>query len=415
MSAHNILFISYDGMTDPLGQSQVIPYLRGLTQHGFRFTILSCEKPERYERHREEVEKILRAAAIRWAPIPYHKSPPVLSSVFDMIMLKRKARQLHKKERFDMVHTRAGTPSVVGLWMKRKWGVKFLHDIRDFFADSRLDSGSWNYNNILYRFIYHYFKRIEKKEIEGCDGMVCLTSVARDIITRLPYYPDGKIIEVIPCSVDMDLFDPSKIDALARKNLRYELGIGDSDTVFSYLGTTGGWYLTDETMQLCKRISETRDNAKFLFITPDVPETVFGMAEKAGISQRHIIVRYGSRSEVPALLSLSDYSTFFIKPCFSKKSSSPTKQGEIMAMGIPVITNAGVGDVKEIVEKYHSGVVIDSFSDHTYREVIQQIDNGNDFDPDAIREGAKDFFSLEKAVTKYLHVYNTILRKIVYT
>ena len=43
-----ILFISYDGMTDVLGQSQVIPYLAGLTKMGYTFTILSCDKPDKY-------------------------------------------------------------------------------------------------------------------------------------------------------------------------------------------------------------------------------------------------------------------------------------------------------------------------------------------------------------------------------
>ena len=93
-SMKNILFISYDGMTDPLGQSQVIPYLAGLTKHGYQFTILSCEKPERYDSHKNDVENLLKSFPIKWVPIPYHKKPPVLSSVYDVMKLKRKAKQL---------------------------------------------------------------------------------------------------------------------------------------------------------------------------------------------------------------------------------------------------------------------------------------------------------------------------------
>ncbi len=52
-----ILFISYDGMTDPLGQSQVIPYLEGLTKYGYLFTILSCDKPKMYKENKSYVEK----------------------------------------------------------------------------------------------------------------------------------------------------------------------------------------------------------------------------------------------------------------------------------------------------------------------------------------------------------------------
>src|SRR5205814_6316570 len=36
-----VLYISYNGMLDPLGQSQVIPYLKELSKLGVRFTLLS--------------------------------------------------------------------------------------------------------------------------------------------------------------------------------------------------------------------------------------------------------------------------------------------------------------------------------------------------------------------------------------
>ncbi len=38
------VFLSYDGMTDPLGQSQVLPYLEGLAASGHRIHIVSAEK-----------------------------------------------------------------------------------------------------------------------------------------------------------------------------------------------------------------------------------------------------------------------------------------------------------------------------------------------------------------------------------
>src|ERR1035437_5619203 len=95
MDKINVLYISYDGMTDPLGQSQVIPYLAGLTKFGYRFTILSCEKPAKFAHSKKYVEKILKNYPIKWVPIPYHKKPPVFSSVYDVAMLQKKATQLH--------------------------------------------------------------------------------------------------------------------------------------------------------------------------------------------------------------------------------------------------------------------------------------------------------------------------------
>jgi len=34
-----VLYLSYDGMTDPLGGSQVLPYLVGLSKLGHRITL----------------------------------------------------------------------------------------------------------------------------------------------------------------------------------------------------------------------------------------------------------------------------------------------------------------------------------------------------------------------------------------
>ena len=47
METKKILFITYDGLTDQLGQSQILPYIKGLSKMGFQFTILSCEKPDK--------------------------------------------------------------------------------------------------------------------------------------------------------------------------------------------------------------------------------------------------------------------------------------------------------------------------------------------------------------------------------
>lgn len=209
----NILFISYDGMTDPLGQSQVIPYLAGLTKSGYRFTILSCDKPERYLTNKDYVENLLKPFPIKWVSIAYHKKPPVFSSMYDVYQLYKKAKQLHATENFDMVHTRPGVPALIGLWMKKKLSIKFLNDIREFYADSRVDGGIWDKENVFYKPIYNFFKRKEEEAVQKNDGIVCLTYAAEKIIKEWPEYKPQIPLQVIPCSVDMELFNPGKIDA----------------------------------------------------------------------------------------------------------------------------------------------------------------------------------------------------------
>src|SRR6185437_6564695 len=151
-------------------------------------------------------------------------------------------------------------------------------------------------------------------------------------------------------------------------------------------------------------------NAKFLFISPNAKAEILRLANKFNLDEKKIIVKEATRKEVPALLSLSKFAVFFIKPCYSKIASSPTKHGEIMAMGIPVISNAGVGDVKEIIEKYKSGFLINDFSDAAYAEIIKSILFKKTFDSEEIRNGAKEFYNLENAIKSYKKIYDIILQ-----
>ena len=405
----NILFISYDGMTDPLGQSQVIPYLQGLSNNGFTIFLLSCEKKNAFEKNKSIVEKILWGYNIQWTAIGYTKKPAVLSTLVDIIKLKKAAKKIHQQVGIDMVHTRPGIPALVGVWMKQQFGIKFLHDIREFYADSRIDGGIWNISNPLFKIIYRYFKQKESQQLALCDGIVCLTYAAEKIIRQLPEFKSTTPLSVIPCSVDLEIFNPEKINTSELEQQQTLLGIEKNDFVISYLGSIGGWYLTNEMMRFCKLLSDKIPTTKFLFISPHLHETIFNEAKKSGIHKNQIIVKHGSRKDVPLLLSLSNYSLFFIKPCYSKKSSSPTKHGEIMAMGIPVITNSGVGDVKEIVEKFDSGYVLDDFSDAAMNNVIDQLIAGNNFNAGNIRNGAIECYSLKKAVELYTALYQKIL------
>ena len=396
-------------MTDPLGQSQVIPYLAGLSRHGYQFTILSCEKKERYFLHKDEIEKLLKSFAIKWFPIFYHKKPPVLSSVYDVYQLKKKAKQLYAKEKFDMVHTRPGVPALIGLWMKKELGVKFLNDIREFYADSRVDGGIWDIKIFLYKRIYHFFKQMENEAVEKSDGIVCLTYTAEKIIKQWGQYKKNMPLTVIPCSVDMNLFDREKVNTIQKSKFKNELNIQESDFIISYLGSVGSWYLIDEMIRFFKIISDKIPAAKFLFISPGEHEVITLTAHKHGLLANKIMVKQATRKEIPALLSFSKYSVFFIKPCYSKQSSSPTKHGEIMAMGIPVITNNGVGDVANIVQKYQSGIVLKELNEKEFNSVAEIINEGTTFDKHNIRTGALEYYSLTNAIEKYKNIYKKII------
>lgn len=397
-------------MTDPLGQSQVIPYLLGIAKAGYNIFILSCEKKDAFKQNKIVVEEMLKDTGVHWVPIFYTKKPPVLSTLYDVIKIRAAAKRIHLKHKISLVHTRPGIPSLVGLWIKKKYGIAFLNDIREFYADSRVDGGMWNLNKTVYKKTYDYFKKQETEQVKLSDGIVCLTATAENIIRAWPEYNEATPVAMIPCSVDLQLFDSASYNNAQKEEKAISLGIQKDDMVVSYLGSIGGWYLTDEMMRFCKIINDTYPSAKFLFIAPHHHELIKKLALRNGIPEVKIIIVKAKRKEVPLLLSLSKYSVFFIKACYSKLSSSPTKHGEIMGMGIPVITNSGVGDVEEIIEKYNSGIVIQYFTDEEFKTAANEMVT-TDFDTNEIRRGAEEFYSLDKAIEKYIGMYNSILRK----
>ena len=404
-----VLFISYDGMTDPLGQSQVIPYLRGLSKAGYKIFLISCEKEQVYHQNKNYIQELLDKSNISWIPLNYTKNPPVISTLLDVLKMRRAAKKIHKAEGIDMVHTRAGVPALIGLWMKKTMGVKFLNDIREFYADSRVEGGMWNIKNQVYKSIYNFFAKKESEAVTQSDGIVCLTYAAEKIIKGWPEYKPAIPLEVIPCSADLELFDPEKIDEKEKAALKSELGITENDFVISYLGSIGGWYLAAEMLQFCKLLNNRVPAAKFLFISPHRHDEIRAIAAQYQIPADRVAVKKASRLQVPALLSLSSYSIFFIKSCYSKQSSSPTKHGEIMAMGIPVITNSGVGDVAAIVQTCKSGIVINEFTDEGLETAVNEVINNINYDAVAIRKGATEFYALENAIEKYCRIYRSIL------
>src|SRR4051794_168039 len=93
-----VLYLSYDGMCDPLGGSQVLPYLVGLARRGHRITLISFEKPERSGDERAAVGQTCDEVGIEWHPLTYHKRPTLLSSMYDVRQMRRLASRLHRRK-----------------------------------------------------------------------------------------------------------------------------------------------------------------------------------------------------------------------------------------------------------------------------------------------------------------------------
>ena len=410
MSGKKVLYISHDGMTDPLGRSQVLPYLVGLSKIGFSFTIISAEKKNNYLSGSADVIKICEQAGIKWKAFTYHRIPPLISTVFDLLLIYFMAVRLYRKEKFDIVHCRSYPPSLIGLSLKKKFGCRFIFDMRGFWADERVDGKIWNLNNPVFFCIYKYFKRKEKKILINADKVISLTHRAKSELESYKINGKNKLpVTVIPCCADNNLFTSENIDKSLSDRFKRQAGIKEGDYIISYLGALGTWYMIDEMLDFYKVLKTEKQNCRFLFITAEKKEFILSKVIEKNISVDNIIIVHAKRNEVPVWLNLSDASIFFIKLVFSKVASFPTKQAEIMSMGIPLVCNSGVGDTDQIISESKGGILVENFNEESYRIAAKKLISLSGFSRETATQYARKHFSLEQGVELYRQVYSELL------
>jgi len=396
--------VSYDGITDPLGYSQVFQYLKQLAvKH--EIILVSYEKPEAWQELpvRNSLINEARVNRIHWISLRYHKSPSGLATAYDIVRGILVCVYIVLRYRIQIIHARSYVAAVVALVLKRVTEVRFLFDMRGFWADERVDGGIWGAESELYRVA----KWFERKFLTHADVVVSLTHAGVDTMRQFPYLEERKVwFEVIPTCTDLDLFRPAPCKARSDRHLNHRFTLG-------YVGSVGTWYLFDRVMECFKVLLEMCPQARMLILNKTEHEHIRDCMRRQNVPETAVEIRAMEYAEIAEAMAEMDAGIFFIKPAFSKKASSPTKLGEFLACGIPCLANAGVGDVDRIlVPEEKAGVVLSEFSLPVYRQALTTLmELALDFTTaDRCREVARRYFSLRKGVQRYDQIYNLLVR-----
>lgn len=370
------LYLCYFGLREPLVQTQVLPYLREIKKMpGLKVSLLTFEPEPEIKWSADEIgrEKAkLANEGIHWHFLKYHKRPSAPATFYDILCGAYFARKLARKENVDVFHGRVHIPTLMG-WIAAKFlsrKPKLLFDIRGFFPEEYIDAGIWKNDSQVYKIL----KYLEKKLLRDADGFVVLTEKAREIL-----FPGSKVsgadergrpVEVIPCCVDLNRF---KIDLeQSRGEMREKLKL-ENRFVVVYVGSFGGFYMTKETADFFHQAKKSDPQTFALILTQSDPEMIAPLLRERGFSPEDYFIKKVSPAEIPAYLSASDAALSFIKPSYSKIASSPTKNAEYLACGLPLIVNDKVGDTREQVENDRTGVVISEFSDAEFEHALKKI------------------------------------------
>lgn len=405
------LYVCYFGLREPLVQTQVLPYLRQLVSGGIRVSLLTFEPRLRQNwtpRGITEQQAALNSEGISWKCLEYHKRPSLPATLFDIARGTGAIIQMMERDNVTVFHARNHVPAVMGALAKRIKGGRLVFDIRGFMPEEYTDAGVWPQNGYLYRGL----KRVERYLLRVSDAFVVLTEKARDIV--FPGCSDtdslGRPVEVIPCCVDFERFQAT--DRISRESLRREFGV-ERRRVIVYLGSFGGWYMTHEMTEFLAVAHEQDPDTFSMILTQSSHQMVVDRMCELGIDPKDFLVATVPPEEVPRYLRVADIAISFIKPCFSKQSSSPTKIAEYLASGLPLVCNVGVGDLDKLIHEHRVGVLLRDFKRTSYLEALDQIDvlRRDQTFADHVRSVARQQFDLASVGrSRYRRLYRRLLK-----
>jgi glycosyltransferase involved in cell wall biosynthesis len=375
MKRTQIIYVSYDGAAEPLGQSQVVAYLERLAAD-CAIDLISFEKPGD---DRGGVGERLAKSGIRWHPLGYHRRPPAASTAFDVVRGTRVLRRtLEASDGPVIVHARSYVPALMAIRARRRADFRFLFDIRGFWADERVEGGIWR-RGALYRLA----KRYEQRFFAEADAVVTLTRRSVEQIrdwmgaNRAP-------VEVIPTCVDVEKF------AAAPRHER--------PPRTTWAGTVGGWYDFASGVAIAREIG-----LPLTVLTRQVEEA------RRALNGLPADVRTVPVERIPDELAPGDIGLCTVRPSFSKLASAPTRVAEYLAAGMPLAVLAGVGDLDDLVAEDVGVALADS--DRTAIEASAARLRALAADPETperCREVARRRFSLDGGVQAYLRLYRML-------
>jgi len=397
--AGEVLYLSHNGLTEALGRRQVLPYILGLSRKGWRFHTISYEKAETCDAAaRQAVQAAVDEVGGRWTALRYHRKPPLAATAFDVVggLLRGLFGQ-----RPILIHARSSVPAVMASALAARFRCPWIFDVRGLLGREYSEAGHWRQGGLLHRTT----DATERLLLRRASGLVFLTERVQADLLSSDVIDSKRPIEVIPCTADLAEFRP---DADARRHVRQRLGL-EGCKLLVYSGSVGGWYRMPEMADFFRVAREEIADLRFLVLSHQA-EVARAAIRDAGVSSYTTLLTLRPE-EVPGYLAAADAGICFVANLESKRASSPTKYGEYLGAGLPVITNPWTGDAAALADT-REWILVDRLDESAYRSAARSLAALFARPAESVRgarELAERAFSVETAIGRYDRLYRRVL------
>ncbi len=395
---NSTLYLTRNGLLEPLGQSQVMAYLRGLS-HKHTITLITYEKPQDWAdvTAMNHARADCNAHGIQWLPQRFRSYPKIIAPLFSMIRMVWLVRREVIRGDIRLIHARSYIPAAVALIVSRITRVPFIFDMRALWPEELIIAGRLRRGSLIHRAIVV----AERACLAKSAGVISLTHAAAAYLkSEYPVELKNQRLVVIPTCADLDRFTPSV-------NKRH------GPNVHGCIGTVlSGWFRTDLLASWMNVVAVRDPSAQFEIVTRDDALLVRKALDPTNTLSERLNISSQPSKDMPDALRVHDLSIMFFFSGLSKLGSAPTRLAEVLGCGLPVVANEGVGDVAEIIRENNVGVIIEGERQEDIHNAFDALHNlMQDTDLSIrCRAAAKAIFSLESGTEVYGNIYTEILK-----
>jgi hypothetical protein len=200
-----VLYLTYWGALEPLGQSLMVPALERMSALGADLSLLSFEKPAdlRLEGLLSSTAERVRSLGIPWVALRYHKKPRIPATLFDLVNGWRAGASLGRRQNVQLVHGRTFVGGLIGRAVATALRIPFVYHNEGFYPDEMVEGGYWAEDSTMHRIATD----LERRLYGSADGLVVLSSGAARRVEDLPSVRRrGTPVIVVPSCVDLRRF-----------------------------------------------------------------------------------------------------------------------------------------------------------------------------------------------------------------